>query len=186
MSTNTKTQKQLAALATYLDTIEKDIQRAKAAVNALLDGDADGAEQSLSAAAAKLMSYTDENASKVIEWVYDGYFMLWSDDKKYPVPLNYASKSKLVPGDVLKLRIMADGKLIYKIIAEAEKKYLKATLSQNDDMKFIAHADNGKMYYLNHAAVTFFKGKAGDELSIITNANSDYDYAAIEAIIHTQ
>jgi hypothetical protein len=34
--------------------------------------------------------------------------MQGSDGKKYPVPLNYASKSKLIPGDVLKLRIMKD------------------------------------------------------------------------------
>jgi len=36
---------------------------------------------------------------------------------------------------------------------------------------------------LNQAAVTYFKGKTGDELSIIINADGVGDFAAIEALI---
>jgi hypothetical protein len=45
--------------------------------------------------------------------------MIGSDDKKYPVPLNYSSKSKLISQDILKLTILANGKLIYKLIQPA-------------------------------------------------------------------
>jgi hypothetical protein len=44
----------------------------------------------------ELKAYNEENA-EVIEGKFDGYFMIGSDQKKYPVPLNYSSKTKLVP-----------------------------------------------------------------------------------------
>lgn len=109
--------------------------------------------------------------------------MQGSDGKIYPVPMNYASKTKLVPGDRLKLRIMEDGKLVYKVIAAAPKKYVKAKLSKTEEGKFIALTEEGKAYNLNQAAVTFFKGTVGNEMSIIVNANEEHPAAAIEAFI---
>ena len=47
-----------------------------------------------------------------MEGVFDGQNMMGPDGKKYPVPANYASKSKLVEGDVLKLTISDDGSFI--------------------------------------------------------------------------
>ena len=133
------------------------------------------------------MSYNEWGDIQVVEWVYDGYFMVGADKKKYPVPMNYSSKSKLVPGDVLKLRIMADGKLIYKLIGQAERKFIKATLSKADEnAKYTAIADDGTVYFLNQAAVTYFKGNTGDELSIIVNAEWIGNFAAIEALIPQQ
>ena|SRR3990167_2707018 len=109
--------------------------------------------------------------------------MVGADQKKYPVPLNYASKTKLVPGDVLKLKILSDGKFIYKLIRPVERQHVRALLSKTDDNKFIAVTDDSKTYFLNQAAVTFFKGKAGDELYIVANADGSGSFAAIEAII---
>ncbi len=97
--------------------------------------------------------------------------------------MNYASKTKLIPGDMLKLRIMEDGKLIYKLIAPAPKKYLKAKLSKTEEGKFIALTEEGKAYILNQAAVTFFKGNVGNEMSIIVNSAEEHQGAAIEALI---
>ena len=53
---------------------------------------------------------------RVIEGVFDGEQMLGQDERRYPVPPNYASKSKLVVGDVLKLTIASDGTFIFKQI----------------------------------------------------------------------
>jgi hypothetical protein len=39
------------------------------------------------------------------------------------------------------------------------------------------------MFFLNQAAVTFFRWQLWDELSIILNSEKDSEYAAIEAII---
>lgn len=78
---------------------------------------------------------------------------------------------------------MEDGKLVYKLISQANRKYIKATLSKSDENKFTALSDEGQIYFLNQAAVTYFKGKTGDELSIIVNADGVGNFAAIEALI---
>jgi hypothetical protein len=130
----------------------------------------------------ELSNYSEEGL-EVIEGVFDGYFMIGGDQKKYPVPMNYSSKTKLIPGDVLKLTVMSDGKFVYKLINPAERKHYKAILSRTDENKFVANTDDGRIYFLNPAAVTFFKGAPGDELYIIVNEQDKGSYAAIEAII---
>ncbi|MDR2189748.1 MAG: hypothetical protein LBP53_00715 [Candidatus Peribacteria bacterium] len=129
-----------------------------------------------------LNTYTEEGM-EVIEGVFDGYFMVGGDQKKYPVPMNYSSKTKLVPGDILKLKVMTNGQFVYKLTKPAERKHLKAILSRTDDNKYIANTTDGNVYFLNQAAVTFFKGLPGDELYIIVNEKDENAFAAIEAII---
>ena len=53
-------------------------------------------------------------SGKIIEGQFDGQNMHGPDGKLYPVPANYASKSKLVQGDGLKLTIGDDGAFLYK------------------------------------------------------------------------
>jgi hypothetical protein len=84
---------------------------------------------------------------------------------------------------MLKLKILEDGKFIYKLIQPVERKHIKAVLSRTDDNRFVALSDDGKSYFLNQAAVTFFKGKPGDELYVLINDKEDMSFAAIEAII---
>ncbi|MEY3197969.1 MAG: hypothetical protein RL023_843 [Candidatus Parcubacteria bacterium] len=177
---------QLKALEELLSKIESDVKRARMFINQL---SAEGGDE------AMLSSHTDfkqmsagmgtgnEGNVQVVEGVFDGYFMIGADTKKYPVPLNYSSKTKLIPGDVLKLRVMEDGKLVYKLISQANRRYVKCTLTKTDDNKFTALSDDGKAYMLNQAAVSYYKANVGDEMSIITNADGIGDFAAIEAVI---
>ena len=79
----------------------------------------------------------DEVAGKVIEGVFDGQNMLGPDGKTYPVPANYASKSKLVQGDILKLTIADDGGFIYKQIGPVPRKQVIGTLLQHDGGYFV-------------------------------------------------
>ena len=130
----------------------------------------------------ELSTYSEE-WMEVIEGLFDGYFMIGADQKKYPVPMNYSSKTKLIPWDTLKLKVMPDGKFIYKLIKPADRKHLRAILSRTDDNKFTAVTEEGTVYFLNQAAVTFFKGTPGDELYIIINEKDKGSFAAIEAII---
>jgi hypothetical protein len=44
-------------------------------------------------------------ADQIIEGVFDGQDMIGADKKTYPVPANYASKSKIVEGSKLKCTI---------------------------------------------------------------------------------
>ena len=120
---------------------------------------------------------------QTVEGKFDGTFMVAGDGKMYPVPMNYASKTKLIPGDMLKLRIMEDGKLIYKVIGPVARKFLKAKLTKTEDGKFIALTEDNKTYALNQAAVSFFKGMVGNEITIIVNATEDSAFAAIEVVI---
>lgn len=179
----------LNSVLELLNKMETDLKRAKLIIQQVVEAGGwdievdTGKIADLESAAAKLWSWTEEGNITVVEGVYDGYFMIWSDKKKYPVPMNYSSKTKLIPGDVLKLRIMPDGKLIYKLIWQANRTYVRATLSKSDENKFTALTDDGDVYFLNQAAVTYFKGKTGDELSVIINADGIGDFAAIEALI---
>lgn len=180
----------LKAVEEMLGKMETDAKRAKLIIQQIIKAWGGDIEVDLSdvkdleSAAAKLWSGTeDDGDTTVVEWVYDGYFMVWSDKKKYPVPMNYSSKTKLIPGDVLKLRIMSDGRLIYKLIGQANRTFVRATLSKSDENKFTAITDDGEIYFLNQAAVSYFKGKTWDELSVIINADGIWNFAAIEALI---
>ena len=130
----------------------------------------------------ELSTYSEEGV-EIIEGLFDWYFMIGADQKKYPVPMNYSSKTKLIPWDTLKLKVMPDWKFIYKLIKPADRKHLRAILSRTDDNKLTAIIDDGMVYFLNQAAVTFFRWTPWDELYIIINDKDDSSFAAIEAII---
>ena len=163
-----------------LNKLENDVVKAKALVQKLF-GENWSAYATVPAAVAA--STTEEDGVQVVEWKFDGTFMIGNDAKMYPVPMNYASKTKLIPGDMLKLRIMEDGKLIYKVIGPAPRKFLKAKLTKTEEGKFIALTEENKTFSLNQAAVSFFKGNVGNEITIILNAGEDSGFAAIEAVI---
>ena len=61
-------------------------------------------------------------SGRVIEGIFDGQNMMDAAGQSYPVPANYASKSKLVEGDGMKLTITDEGKFIYKQIAPIERR----------------------------------------------------------------
>lgn len=171
-----------------ISTIEVDLKRMKLVLNKLSKFDPndptslDDKEVTEALGTQELKSYTEENV-QVVEWKFDGYFMVDANQKKYPVPLNYSSKTKLVPGDILKLKILENGQFVYKLINPVERKHIRATLSKTEDNKYTAVTDDGQTFFLNQAAVTFFKGRPGDELYILTNEKDNGWFAAIEAII---
>ena len=129
---------------------------------------------------AKDLSILDDG--KTIEGIFDGEQMVAPDGKKYPVPANYASKSKLVEGDVLKLTIGDDGGLTYKQIDPVERKNLIGTLKyENGNYSVLAE---GKDYKVLFASVTYYKGKPGNKTSIVVPAKGESAWAAVESIIH--
>ena len=162
---------------------EKQVKRLKSLIQE--------AETSLAAAKELLLSLVgedervistvrEESTGKIIEGVFDGQNMLGPDGKTYPVPANYASKSKLVQGDILKLTIAEDGGFIYKQIGPIDRKQLIGTLVQKDGQYFVEA--NAREYRVLLASVTYFKAKAGDQISIIIPQDDDsVEWAAIEA-----
>lgn len=183
-----KHQQMINFLRNEISNVEVELKKMKVVLDQLVNFDPkdvnslNALEGQDSASSQVLSAYTEEWV-EVIEGIFDGYFMIGADQKKYPVPMNYSSKTKLIPGDTLKLKVMSDGKFIYKLIKPADRKHLRAILSRTDENKFTAVTDEGTVYFLNQAAVTFFKGTPGDELYIIINEKDEGSFAAIEAII---
>lgn len=125
---------------------------------------------------------SDSEEGEVVEGVFDGQVMTGTDGKQYPVPANYASKSKLVEGDMLKLTITPDGSFIYKQIGPAERKRLIGVVSQDDLGNYVVLA-SGKAYRVLLASVTYFKAEPGDEVTLVVARDSESIWAAIENIV---
>ena len=163
---------------------EKQVKRLRALLNE--------AETNLAAAKELLFSIIgdddlpkrtpEEVTGKVIEGVFDGQTMHDADGKAYPVPANYASKSKLVEGDILKLTIADDGSFIYKQIGPVARRQVIGTLVQHDGAYYVEAG--GKEFRVLLASVTFFKAHVGDQVSIIVpEDNRDAEWAAVEAVL---
>lgn len=118
----------------------------------------------------------------IIEGIFDGQHMIDKDGKKYPVPANYASKSKLVVGDVLKLTIQDNGSFIFKQIGPVERKQLIGTLlHENDEYKVVA---GGKSYNVLLASITYFKLSPGDQVTVmVPEEDENVTWAAVESAI---
>lgn len=124
----------------------------------------------------------EEVLGKVVEGVFDGQNMVGSDSKTYPVPANYASKSKLVQGDILKLTIVEDGSFLYKQIGPIARKQVVGSLKLENGHYFVNVGD--KEYRVLLASVTYFKAKPGDQVSVnIPEDDANAEWAAIEAAL---
>lgn len=125
---------------------------------------------------------TDDILGKVIEGVFDGQNMVGSDGKTYPVPANYASKSKLVQGDILKLTIADDGAFLYKQIGPIPRKQIVGTLKLEGGHYFVSVGSRD--YRVLLASVTYFKAKPGDQVSVnVPEDDSTAEWAALEAAL---
>jgi len=124
----------------------------------------------------------DTSDGTVVEGTFDGQLMIGTNGKQYPVPANYASKSKLVEGDMLKLTITKDGAFLYKQIGPIERRHAVAVVTQDDGGNYYVVAD-GKPYRVLLASITYFKATPGDEVAIVTPKDIEATWAAIENII---
>lgn len=170
-----------ALIAQMIDAAEKNLRSAK---QMLLDL-AGGKEISAQAAerfAAKANVLSISEGGKVVEGVFDGQNMVGPDGKQYPVPANYASKSKLVEGDVLKLTIADDGSFIYKQIGPVDRKKVLGLLLQDEKGDYRVVAE-GKTYRVLLASITYFKAEAGDEVTVVVPEAHDSQWAAVENVI---
>ncbi len=170
----------LAMALQMIDAAEKNIQSAKQILKELMGGPVTKAN--LTALSEKVQVLTVSEGGKVIEGVFDGQNMIGPDNKQYPVPANYASKSKLIEGDILKLTIAEDGSFIYKQIGPMERKKMLGMLLVDEKGDFKVMAE-GKAYKVLLASLTYFKAEAGDEVIIVVPQGKDTDWAAVENVI---
>ncbi len=125
---------------------------------------------------------TNVEEGRIIEGVFDGENMIGPDGKQYSVPANYASKSKLVEGDILKLTITAKGTFVYKQIGPIERSRVLGKIQQAENGSFTVLSD-GKEWKVLTASVTYYKGRNGDEIVILVPKVGESKWAAVENIV---
>lgn len=122
------------------------------------------------------------SGSRVLEGVFDGQAMIGADGMRYAVPENYASKSKLVEGDILKLIIQPDGTNVFKQIGPIERKRLVGQLAVDAVSQMPVVMCGEDVYKVLAATVTYFKGIPGDEVVILVPSGGRCAWAAVERI----
>jgi len=171
LSEEEKAQK-VQSLREMVSSAERTIQGAKAMLLQLEGKKKSGRPR-------KLESSDD---GRVVEGTFDGQVMTGTDGKQYPVPANYASKSKLVEGDHLKLTINLDGSFIYKQIGPAPRTNVIGIVNQDENGNYFVIAE-GRPYKILLASVTYFKVEPGDEVVIVTAQENSAEWAAIENVL---
>jgi len=169
-----KTNEKIQSLREMIYNAEKTLQGAKAMLLQLEGKKKVGRKR-------KSLEKSSEDG-KIIEGTFDGQVMLGTDSKQYPVPANYASKSKLVEGDMLKLTITSDGSFIYKQIGPIERKRVIGIVSLDSNGNYFVAAE-GKAYKVLLASVTYFKVEPGDEVTLVTPRDLDSDWGSIENVL---
>ena len=126
-----------------------------------------------------------QQGEKIIIGHFDGEKMIGSDGKPYSVPANYASKSKLIDGDELKLTIKSSGAFVYKQTKPAEKNIITGTLSKRPEGGYALITKNNK-YRLIKASITYYNGIPGDQITAFIPKNKKTTWAAVDNIIKQQ
>ena len=121
-----------------------------------------------------------EATGQIIEGIFNGQNMVSDDGKVYPIQANYASKSRLVQGDRMKLTISDNGSFTYKQIGPIDRVNLTGVLQQKEGRFSVQVGD--RQYQVLLASVTHHKVKQGDQISIsVPSENPEAEWAAIEA-----
>ncbi len=126
-----------------------------------------------------------QNDGQIVEGVFDGENMIGPDGKQYSIPANYASKSKLVEGDILKLTIAQNGAFIYKQIGPIERQRVMGKLEKADGGNFIVSNDKQSWKVLA-ASVSYYKGNIGEDAIILVPKIGDSQWAALDNVVHQE
>jgi hypothetical protein len=147
----------------------------------------DAGDEKLLAAMPALdsLANTMDGDSRIIEGVFDGENMIGGDGKQYSIPANYASKSKLIEGDVLKLTIAPNGSFVYKQIGPIDRKRVVGKLVQMANGNFYVENEDKRWKVLT-ASVTYYRGSSGDEVIILVPKVSESNWAAVDNIVRNE
>lgn len=120
---------------------------------------------------------------RTVQGIFDGSALVGNDGRSYPVPPNYASKSRLVEGDVMKLTVREDGSFVFKQIGPVERKRLVGKLatdaSTGDPLVLVGTTP----YKVLNASVSFFRASPGDEAVILVPKGAKAVWAALENVL---
>ena len=178
MTEKEQLEQKLNAVRDLIMSAEKSISNAKRLLNDQL-GKPKKWKPSLDTKGLHAYENGDET---IVEGVFTGEQMLGSDRKMYPVPVNYASKSKIVQGSKLKAIVAWNGHITYKIIEEIPFDVVTGVLVQ-DKKDVFQILVNEKAYTILTASVTFFDAKVGDTLTVRIPQGKNATYAAVDTLI---
>jgi len=166
----------IAMISDFLDNADSSVRSAKKLMNELT-----GAEIKDFQEARKLKKQNSNDGDNFIEGVFNGKTMEGKDNKEYPVPMNYASKSKLIPGDTLKLIITDTGSFVYKQIGPISRKRVVGILSYESGNYMVLVGT--KTYNVLLASVTYFHAEPGNKVTLIIPETGDSKWGAIENVL---
>ena len=172
----------LQLLQQLLDSIAKDLSSARLLVREMT-GQTDDDDVVSQVMPSRSLSRVLQNSQEVVEGLFDGKQMVGPDGKIYSIPVNYASKSKLVEGDLLKLNIEADGRFVFKQIGPVERIRTRGMLISGEDPGDFKVLADGKKYRVLTASVTYYRGEIGDEVVILLPQDGNAEWGAVENII---
>lgn len=183
MENQKQIQKQLAELQRELANCQKALLKAQWVAASLVDRKKKGSSKDQVDEAEHYSVEKYPSGVEVIEGVFDGVQMVGPDSTMYPVPENYASKSKLVVGDRLKLTITPEGRFVYKQIGPVLRIVKRGVLlhdSEHDEYNALV---DGREYKLLKASVTYYKGVAGDEVVVVLPEDQNSRFGAVDNIV---
>ena len=168
-----KDQEKVESLKDIIGEAEKSLYSAKAMLVRI---------EGKSKPSVQKKTYGTSPNGQIVEGIFDGQIMISNDGKQYPVPANYASKSKLVEGDMLKLTMTDEGNFVYKQIGPMERKRLIGIIKEDESGNYIVQAEGGN-YKVLLASVTYYRAQPGDEVAIIIPRSGEPVWCAIENVI---
>lgn len=166
---NSPSEEDLVTVKQLLDSAENQIRKAKALIFKT-----EIEEKAKEVAEVKL-------SDNIIEGIFDGENFVSPEGAIYPVPANYASKSKLVTGDLLKLTIVSDGSFVYKQINPVSRKKVVGVLEEFGDGWRINVDD--QLFNVLTASVTYYKANVGDKVVGLIPKDGKSEWAAIENVM---
>lgn len=172
---------QIALIMEMINAAETNIKNVKQLINDFIGTDnKTQLKQQYTKAAANLKTSINDSG-KVIEGVFNGSDMIGPDGREYHIQANYASKSKLVCGDNMKLVVTSNGDFRFKQTAQVERKRVIGPLVlQEGQYKVIA---NSKVYKVLHASITYYRAEPGDQVVLLVPDRQDSEWGAVENII---
>jgi hypothetical protein len=113
--------------------------------------------------------------------IFDGSYLVDSQNNKYEVPANYSAKSRLVYGDTIKM-VEDEGKTIFKQIQKVERKATEGVLSKKEGKWYIL-TDSGS-YKISDIAADFNHAELNDEaIAFLPAQNLNAPYATLDKIL---
>ena len=153
-------------------------------INLLEGGSVEEGQRQLSNLITSKQGLGSQAGGKIVEGVFNGEEMVGSDGKTYTVPANYASKSRLVEGDILKLVIKDDGAFVFKQIGPIERRRETGKLAYDaGTSEYVVLGEDDQQWRVITASVTFYKGEPGDEAIILVPKSTPSTWAALENVV---